>query len=307
MKTSSVNSLKIGKFNLNNYEEIAKAVAQAFEEFNNDVRECFVDAKVHTSAVHGIDDVRAQGFIVAIPSKDYQTMVNKAYLAFGTHFIDDFFDRPDLPPNEKIMKENRKDLPKIISEVPGLKEIDTKMAKRSKHPEAYLKGMERLMYGGLISLAKDESEQDIYLKEYKEIGKRFLDENLLQFINEIRDVVYWTTTKTIQEVLWAPDEDLNMNLSELWSILYSPAIYFHDNEDEIQKGEINFFSKKLPTLEEMTSILSELPLMLERYSDDNLSLRIVQLKYLIHSFTDVLPEKLLKAYKNLLDQITKWV
>ncbi|MDP3057159.1 MAG: hypothetical protein Q8N37_01380 [bacterium] len=284
--------------------QIMRAVNKAEMQFKRDVALIGFNDFFHTSSVHGFNDSKIQAFIMAIPSNDKEEMCKKAYLAFATHFIDDFFDRSDFPPTPQQMKEKRNDIRSLVNSVKGLGEfVDIIAASRIKNVTGFNNGLKRLMYGGLIQLAGTENEQHSYLSEYKKLGVEYVDKEVAGDILKLRDIPYWMTTKTIQEFFFSVEPTENLTLAELWSIAYAPAIYLHDWKEEQEKGELNFYTQKLPELTEMKNMLKLAKKHLPNYKDNLGNLRRAQLKILIEVFSPVFPLEILTAYQDLADNL----
>lgn len=304
IETSRQDKLSTPFFQVKEPSQIMMAVNKAETQFKSDiVLAGFTQFDPHTSSVHGFNDSKAQAFIVAIPSNNEEEMGNKAYLAYAAHFIDDFFDRPDLPPTPQQMKEKRNNIHSLVHSVQGLGEFVDMATSKAKNPTGFNKGLKRLMYGGLIQLAESESEQVTYLSEYKKISLEHVDEVVASDILKLRDIPYWMTTKTIQEFFFSAEPTENLTLAELWSIAYAPAIYLHDYKEEQEKGELNFFNQKLPSLDEMKDMLDLTKKHLPNYKDDLKESRLTQLEFLTESFSPVLPKEILGAYKDLANNL----
>lgn len=285
-------------------ERVINATGRAEKEFTRDIKLTGLNEFTHhTSSLHGFNDVRVQALIVAIPSNNEAEMQNKAYLAFVTHFVDDFFDRPDLPPTPAQMREKRGDIDSLVHSVGNLGKFVDLAFTKVKNPTGFKKGLERLMYGGLIQLAESKDEQKMYLSEYKKIGLKHVDKPVYDDILKIRDIPYWMTTKTIQELFWSTEPKENLTLAELWTLVYAPAIYLHDCREEKKNGELNFYDQKLPTLDEMRGMLTLAKRHIPNYEDELKESRARQLEILINAFTSVLPKEILSAYNELADNI----
>ena len=186
-------------------------VNKAEEHFKRDVSLAgFMQPSAHTSSVHGFNfgldrhsgrrpDSKTQAYIVAIASRNQEEIYNNAYLAFAAHLIDDYFDRPDLPPTPQQMKQNRGNIYPLIHSVTGLGQFVDIASSKTNNQTGFDKGIKRLMYGGLIQLAESEREQIVYLSEYKSLSLSHVDRRLHADILNLRDISYWMTTKTIQE------------------------------------------------------------------------------------------------------------
>jgi hypothetical protein len=303
--TSSQNNKLLSIYStISNFQEIINAVKEAEKVFIEDVRLCgLAKYGLHTSAVHGFEDVRVQAFIVAIPANNYEEMIMKAYMAFGTHLLDDFFDRPDLPPSPSDMKIKRGNIKELLFTIKALDKFTLLMSEKAVVKEAFFKGIHRLMYGGLIPLAETYEEQDMYLHEYKEISKKHLDDNIKKEIDKIRNIPFWMTTKTIQELLWSPEPSINLSLTELWSIIYAPALYLHNFKEEQETGELNFHNKELPKVDEMQAMLKVGMVNIPKYKERLSVRRIEQLSFLTKAFSKLFPDEIKKDYEELIKSL----
>ncbi len=208
------------------------------------------------SQVHSYDDVEVQAVILAIPSLRHpKEMVTKAFMTYASHFMDDCFDRPDLEPSYETMVEHRHNIPRLLDSMGNVGRFGHTMAKKTRHPHVVYRGLDRLVYGALVQSAPDAEAQDKFLREYKELFSRGHPPEVRIDINSLRDIVYWLTNKTAQDFWFAVEPHYDPTLAELYGILYAPAIYFHDVEEERKKGELNLFGKQEPTIEEMVAMI----------------------------------------------------
>jgi len=125
------------------------------------------------------------------------------------------------------------------------------MAKKARHPEAVYKALHRMLYGGLIQRSKDRSLRARLLGEYFAVATEFLSPDLKVEAARLRPEAYWATNKTVLELLASAEEQIDFDTTELWSLLYAPALYYQDAETEIARGELNFEQDEMPTVGEM--------------------------------------------------------
>ena len=312
-KEGNMNGVKVSnKLNLN-YDPfpdnaiILKYVREGEAIFRKELQECGLSGYDNDSSqVHSYDDVEAQAFFQAIPSMNYPDEIAiKSFLVYGAHFMDDLFDRPDRTSYENELYYFRKDLMKLLKRIGPFGVFAHRMAQRSRNPEFVYKGIHRLLYGGLIQLSDDSNEQDKLLKEYKELGMRGVSENLKLKINEIRDITYWMTTKVVQKIFLSAEPQPNFTTCELWNLAGAPVIYLHDNKEEEEKGELNFFEKEKPRRDEMIDIINFAVDEIFKDNNDRLYERYLQIKYLNHSFSPVLYDGFIKSYQKFEDALFK--
>lgn len=223
------------------HEKILEAIRKGREEFEADVAKLGYKS-FHMSKVHSYEDVEVQAFMVGIPA-DLNTdeIVIKVYHTYATHFIDDFLDRPDLEPSgETLERYCRNNIRDCLDAIGTLGLFANRMAEKALHPEGVYKGLHRMIYGSLVQKTPVGEKQNQYLREFKELGLQGVDKEVAQDIQTISDVTYWQTTKTLQEFMFSSDADFDMTQAELWNLIYSPALYYHDIDQEEAEGEINF-------------------------------------------------------------------
>lgn len=261
-----------------------------------------------TSQVHDYGDVQVQAFILAIPSKDdLERIVTKTFLCYASHFIDDHFDRPDLDPYPEKLAKHRHDIKGLFDSMGKIGELGHLMAQRTNHPEAVYKGHQRMVYGGLVQLARNKEEQDMYLSEYKQLGLKDVSDDVRQDITKIRDVAYWITNKFCGEFFFAAEVMYNSTLVELWNLIIRPAGYLHDNIEEREKGELNFFGKPEPSVDEMVEMIDIAVKHINNYEDERASQRLQQIQFLRRAFEPVLPKEVQDAYARLEKQLEEYI
>src|SRR3989339_36532 len=235
----------------------------------------------HLSQVHTEQDTRAQSLLLAVTAKNYKEAERASTLMYGLHLLDDRFDNPSLSPSPEDLARHRGDIKKFLKEHPDISNIAENLAKYSKHPAGFFKGLNRLRYGGLIQTAKDPETQGRFLKELKKMfgGDKSLAQDVSKDISKLSDVAYWMTTKVDAEFLESGYDAHNPNSEELWNLAYAPALYLHDFREEEKTGELNFFGKPKPTVKEMVQMIGIAKKYARRY-EQNPAARLQQVKLL---------------------------
>ena len=283
------------------HEKILTAVRKGREKFEADIAK-FGFENPHMSKVHSYEDVEVQAFILGIPADlNLNEIAVKAYHTYGAHFVDDFFDRPNLGPSTETLERNCKDIEDCLKAVGTLGLFANRMAEKALHPEGAYKGLHRMIYGSLIQKTPVGEKQNQHLREFKELGLQGVDEEVAQDIRTIPDITYWETTKTVQEFLFASDPDFNMTRTELWNLIYAPALYYHDIKEEEVQGEINF--SEPPQIEDMLRMIDIGKKHLANYPDPRFSQRSQQLQFLVSVFQKNLPTPIIDKYKELISYI----
>ena len=75
------------------------------------------------------------------------------------------------------------------------------MAERVRHPHAVYKALHRMLYGGLVQRSLEYSGRHRLVEEYPAIATRFVDPALTRAIHHLQPEAYWTTNKTVLELL----------------------------------------------------------------------------------------------------------
>ena len=259
----------------------------------------------HISTVHAYDDVEVQAFILAIPSDgNLEEMSVKSLLTYGSHFIDDFLDRPDLEPGLDTLSRHRRNIKELLDSIGDVGKFAHFLAQKTRHPDGVYRGLQLMAYAALIHLARTKKEQETYLEEHKQFNLAEASEELRTDIISMSNVAHWLSTKTAQEIWFGVEPKYNSNLALLWNLIYSPALYLHDAHEEKQKGELNFYGNKLPTLDEMIFMIDVAAKHIKMHQDDRLEQRLLQLRFLRKAFEPVLPRKILESYDGLERQIS---
>ena len=209
-----------------------------------------------TSVVHAYDEIEVHAFILAIVSDDrWSEIQTKSFLTYASHWIDDFFDNPEQVRNPAQLHADRCDIRRALANMGRVGEVGFAMADRVTHPYAVYKALHRMLYGGLVQRSRDYGERQTLVHEYQTIATHNLDQKLAMKIRELQPQAYWTTNKTVLELLNAAEKDLDLDTSELWSMVYAPALYYQDAEEERARGELNFDEDEEPRLAEMIKMI----------------------------------------------------
>jgi len=285
-----------------NHMTILEGVRIGEEEFLEDLR--IMNLLKDSSRVHNYDDVQVQAFIVGIPSDNNpEEIANQSYMCYAAHFIDDYFDRPDLDPYPEKLAMYRHDIKGLLDSMGNVGKIGHIMAQRVKHPEGVYKALKRMAYGGLIQLARNPEDQAIFLAEYKKVGLEGVSDAIKEEVLKIRDIPYWTTNKFLGEFFFAAEPALDYTLAELWNLAIGPAGYLHDNCEEEQTGELNFFGEENPTIDELVEMIHIASKNIRDYENGRASQRLEQVRFLRKAFEPVFPVKIFEAYQRLEEQL----
>jgi len=307
MANEEIQSKLIGLYStVPNYVKILEGVERGETEYLKKLEEFDLLSRhsKHISKVHTYDDVRVQAFILSIPTDgDLDEMTVKSLLTFGTHFIDDFLDRPDLEPGLENLVKNRHNIEKLLGSMGNVGRFSHFLARRARHPEGVYRGLQLMAYAALSHLAETKQEQELYLEENKQFGLQEIPESLKRHLNNMRPLLYWLTKKTAQEIWIACEPRYDSAIAELWNLIYSPALYFHDADEEKKKGELNFLINKHPTIEEMVSMINIATNQIRNFDDVRAQQRLQQLSFLRKAFQRILPTEISQAYDRLERQL----
>jgi hypothetical protein len=209
-----------------------------------------------TSTVHDYGDIEGHAFILGIPSEDrWEEVQAKSYLTYASHWIDDFFDCPELAGDPAQLMRDRHDLREALTNMGAVGQVGFAMANRVPHPEGVLKALHRMLYGGLIQRSNSYAERHALVVEYREIATRLIDPTLVRQIRTLQPEAYWATNKTVLELLNAAEKELDFTASELWNLVYAPALYYQDAGEERACGELRFEAHEMPRPSEMVRMI----------------------------------------------------
>jgi hypothetical protein len=251
-----------------------------------------------TSTVHPYEDIEGHAFILGIPSTGRPDEIQaKSYLTYASHWIDDFFDCPQRVGNPSQLMDDRGDIRSALANMGPVGQVGFAMANRVAHPAAVYKALHRMLYGGLVQRSSDSAERHTLVEEYRSIASQFIDPRLVEQIRDLQPEAYWTTNKTVLELLCAAEMEVDFNSSELWNLVYAPALYYQDSDEESIRGELSFEDDEAPRIAEMARMIRLGAVYLSRlYSKDSLQMR--QLKFLAGLFQN-LPSEILSEYRSL--------
>jgi hypothetical protein len=251
-----------------------------------------------TSTVHGYDDIEGHAFILGIVSEDrWDEVQAKSYLTYASHWIDDFFDCPERVGNPAQLMEDRHDIREALANMGPAGQVGFAMADRVTHPEAVHKALHRMLYGGLVQRSNSYAERYALVMEYQDVATRFVDPAVVREIGKLQPAAYWASNKTVLELLNAAEKEVNFTASELWNLVYAPALYYQDADEESARGELNFEEHEMPRPSEMVRMIRLGGQYLSRiYPPDSPQMR--QLKFLALSFQN-LPEQVVSEYRSL--------
>lgn len=258
---------------------------------------------VDTSGVHAYSDIEVQAFILGIPSKDnLQEIAVRSYLTYGTHWIDDFFDNPKLGVQFDTMFKDRHDIKKVLADMGTVGQVGFLLTEKVPNQEGAYKGLGRMLYGGLVQRSYSREQRTLLIREYQDLGIRFVDNRVAKEIKSIQPEAYLMTNKTVLEFINAAEPNLDFTVQELWNLIYAPALYFHDIAEEERSGESSFEGDEKPKDEEMVKMTRVGAKHLSQFPDDRLNLRIQQLQFLLSAFRKNLPDAVIFEYQTIIKQ-----
>jgi hypothetical protein len=251
-----------------------------------------------TSTVHPYDDIEGHAFILGIVSTDrWDEVRTKSYLTYASHWIDDFFDSPELVGNAAQLMEDRHDIRRALENMGAVGQVGFAMANRATHPRAVFKALQRMLYGGLIQRSSRYAERHALVMEYQDIASSAVDPALVKEIRGLQPEAYWASNKTVLELLNAAEKELDFTTSELWNLVYAPALYYQDADEESIHGELSFEEAEVPRLSEMVRMIRlGAKYLARKYPAD--SLQMLQLGFLALSFQN-LPREVEDEYRSL--------
>ncbi len=251
-----------------------------------------------TSTVHRYDEVEVHAFILAIVSAGrWEEIQAKSFLTYASHWIDDFFDNPGKVRDPDQLLRDRGDIRRALANMGPVGQVGFAMANRVRYPAAVYKSLHRMLYGGLVQRSLDHETRRILVEEYYSVATRFVDARLAAQIHRLQPQVYWTTNKTVQELLFAAEDKIDFNTSEVWNLIYGPALFYQDADEERASGELNFDEAEAPKLHKMIEMIRLGARYLAPRSSSN-RLNMVQLEFVARAIPN-LPAEVVGAYREI--------
>lgn len=267
---------------------------------------------VHLSNVHSLSDVRVHSFILALASvSNAEEIRRKCYLTYAAHWFDDLFDR-------EINNSHRKG--RMVSDrgresYNVLNHIDTRyhniintVAKIPLHSIFVQTVLYRLILGSII-FKKNQSARaatkihlEYIIRTLKSEVKWSLQNDVIKIVENTENATFiHLTTKTVQELWFACESERHpFGYTMLYSILYGPALYYHNVSHEIACGEMAEqmgASGPLPGFDKVANMIEEVGAIIARYNEDKRRMfRKMQILTMANSFQMVLDERIRNAY-----------
>ena len=281
------------------WREIVAAVRAGEAEFQHLLAEVgLLEFGTSLSAVHPDQDVEVHAFVLGIVSEDrWEEIQTKSFLTYASHWIDDFFDSPDRVLDPAQLLRDRHCIHRALANMGPVGAVGFAMGNRVPHPEAIHKTLHRMLYGGLVQRSHDYAERQTLVREYQDVAARFVDVPLFERIRELQPEAYWTTNKSVLEISNAAERELDFTTAELWNLVYAPALYYQDADEERARGELSFEDKDEPRLCEMVKMIRlGAEHLVRAYQPGSPQMR--QLEFVARSFGN-LPVEVLNEYRSL--------
>lgn len=281
--------------------DIVAAVRAGEAEFQDFLAKAgLLERGASTSSVHPDDDIALHAFVLGIVSEDrWDEIQTKSFLTYASHWIDDFFDSPDKVEDPDQLLRDRRDIRRALTNMGPVGAVGFAMAGRVPHPEAIYKTLHRMLYGGLVQRSHEHAERQQLVREYLDVATRFVDPRMVEAIRKLQPEAYWTTNKSVLEISNAAERELDFNTAELWNLVYAPALYYQDAEEERARGELSFEEDDEPRLPEMVRMIRLGARELARIYAPG-SPQMSQIDFVARSFAN-LPAEVVREYRSLLE------
>ena len=289
-------------------ELLRRAVMRAKADFERGITESnirlAIAANPHPSQVHTYDDTLTQAMLLAIPSLGHPDEITAiALMTLFSHWIDDLWDAGHTPQLEAIVLQQKR--------VPSVDEIMTAFPDR--HLQQFVRGLlnrwssnryldlglQRLMLGSLVFSRgpAGDAVRNAHDKMLQvELGV-FWQGGLRTYASEFISL----TTKANQELFQGFESPSpGFAQSFLYSLLYGPALYYHDfnEEDVMDQGTPETISP-----DRVAAHIRQVGLDLKGHADSRADLRMLQIYAVTESFSNVLPADVAAAYRQVADDL----
>jgi len=268
------------------------------------------------SQVHSVHDLHSQAFLPAYASLNHtEEVTKKSEMMYFVHWFDDLVDQGNIKKIDAIIAANgEKVFDKLLSvffDQPSeinnfIKSFIDKY--RSEAGKKFFRlGLVRVMLGSKL-FQDDSTATKAHDIHQKVLGTALGDQaGILEIINgQFIDL----SVKTVQE-FWHGLEDpvLPFYYTFLFSILYGPALYYHNfeeegNRSESAKGWMRFDEGDAVAM--IKSVGEKIKISATAVHDRRLNLRALEIRGVAHTFDIVLPTKVKEAYLTLADELEKF-
>ena len=283
------------------WQDIVSAVRAGEEDFHNFLAKAgLLRLGISTSVLHAYDDIGMHAFVLGIVSEDrWDEIQTKSFLTYASHWIDDFFDNPEMVADPAQLLRDRWDIRRALANMGPVGAVGFAMADRVQHPEAIEKTLHRMLYGGLVQRSRDCAQRQALVREYLDVATRFVDPLLAEQIAGLQPEAYWTTNKSVLEISNAAEPKLDFTAAELWNLVYASALYYQDADEERARGELSFGPDEEPRLSEMVRMIRLGAGYLGRPGMHDAA-QMRQLDFVRRSFAN-LPVEVINEYRSLLN------
>jgi hypothetical protein len=306
------------------YRKVIKGVQEGRGRFDAAMSRIIYWAKTNlnktissdASLVHDDGEVMFQSVVLSYPVKNnLEYIINTSFVAHIEHRFDDEVDRPDMQRYENLVaiekavfEGNLRPVAQLMGPTSQLVDSVVALGNDSARQRALRMSMWRIVCGALIQRAPDKARFMKYLKLYQEKGVDGLDEHLKRDLLRISPQVYWMTTKTALEAIYALDYDYayDANVAALWNLSFAPLLYFQDIRDESKAEGQSLLLPTHKTTERIKKGLRVFKTHVTRFPDSRVDERIKQLKLLVDIYRDRLPPELKNHYTGVLDYLHKY-
>lgn len=269
---------------------------------------------VHLSNVHSLQDTRVHSLILALPSiANAEEIRRKCYLTYAAHWFDDLFDRGINSGHlrRSMISTKGSDDYQMLSRVDRrFDDMIRAVTDVAQHHDFVSQALDRLMLGALI-FRDDKAASKATAIHLKLVRRRLtedaewdLKKDVAEFVGKQGNEPFiHLTAKTVQELWFGCESEKHpFGYTLLFSILYGPALYYHNDAQEVtcrEMAEKMGISGPLPDLTAVSSMIKEVALLISRYTHDTRKpLRKIQIRTVANSFQLVMDDQIRKAYED---------
>jgi hypothetical protein len=280
--------------------ELECAFASGEQLFRNICGELSID--LTESEVHHRTDLKVQSFAMMLATESPRERVVMTTVTLASHFIDDKIDDPLQFESRRLFSQYRGNISAFFDQWGQLGRLGHALARLTMDQEGYYRGMQRMLYGGLIAHAPCE-QQSLLMEEFQQLSCQPVTEPLQRIIASLRPLCYSLTSKTVLEMFPLSNSDKDGN--ELRSLCFAPAVLLIDLPNEEKKGEMKYYGPA-PSLEELRQMVSAAEAHLGKCTMDY-RLFAEQFNFVISAFEPMLPIPLLQQYRKFGDRLAGFV
>jgi len=175
-------------------------------------------------------------------------------------------------------------------------------------------GFSRIALAGFIQQINDDTKRNQIFNIYKELLLKEEFSDIIKDIYRSSNLLIWSSSKVVMEIWQIFEFKYNPNISEFYTILYSPILFYHNYRQEVQKEQYKKFIEifgnpneefKKVLIELYKYLISEKGVIIR--NDLYLRARLLQLRVLLHMYKNHIEDSyIIKIYEKYMEKFQNY-